>query len=257
MADKNILATFEGTFKTAHPEGHRGEQVTRPFKCRVKIPRHFLKPIPNTVPALRHVSLTAVFGTYYKQHLKKAHPEMLDLYRWRLVEATELDGSVMDDPKCLSYQGLLDFVKEKEYPINPLLYPTDQELRDAILLYEDDETGQQKLQKRWEQITGPVLKVSQEIAAIDNVFEELTPMSSAKPVYMETKPVEEVQYEHREQVKSLPAKTAKKAVPNKASVDKPLDDFFAEPEEQSSQTGIEDELAPGVEMKELDASAIK
>ena len=71
MANKLILATFEGTYKASHPAGFKGQQVAMPFRCRIKIPRHFLKPIANQVPALRHISLTAVFATYYKAHLKK------------------------------------------------------------------------------------------------------------------------------------------------------------------------------------------
>ena len=200
---------------------------------------------------------------------------MLDLYRWRLVEATELDGEVIDDPKCLSYQGLLDFIKKHEYPINPLLYPTDQELRDAILLYEDDDKGQQKLQARWEQINGPVLKVAQEIDEIDDVFEELAPVSQPLPVYTEPKhPIgEKEQLEHRrpnlrketvDLQHQLDAKRGLNKVtrgngvkPGKEATAKSVDDFFAEPEEASVSESISDELAPGVEMKELDASALK
>jgi hypothetical protein len=107
-----ILAEFKGTYRAPNPDGIRDQQIVKPFHVRVKMKRECLKA----------PGLNGFFDNYYKNFLKRAYPEMIELYQFQMVQATELDGSIINDPKALSHEGLLAYIKDRKYPINALLF---------------------------------------------------------------------------------------------------------------------------------------
>jgi len=151
-----MLVEFEGSYMIAHPDGIKGQKVLRNFHVRVEMAKDFLfnlKPFE---------SLRAPFSTYYMEQLKQMFPKMISLYQFRMVEATELDGSKIADPRAMCHADLLEYIKVRKYPINSSFY-NDQDLRHEVHLYENDKKGQQHLQANLEKIRGGVLAVSKRI----------------------------------------------------------------------------------------------
>ncbi len=163
-----ILAEFKGTYRAPHPDGIRDQNITKPFHVKVKMKRECLDA----------PGLNGLFATYYKELLRKLYPDMIDTYFYDLVEARELDGSAIENPKALSHDNLLKYIGQRRMPINPLLY-TPNELRNEVILYEIDPKGQQHLQNKLEQQKGSQLKISAEIMAIDDV---ITIVGAPEPV---------------------------------------------------------------------------
>lgn len=174
VADKNwLLAEFKGTYSCASPTGIKGQKIEKPFHVKVEMKKDFLNhPGPTGM-----VSLCGPFVTYHKQELKQIHPDLIDTYMFELIEATELDGTKINRPECLSYEDLKDYITEKEYPINTSLYSRT-DLRHAVRLYEHDEKGQQKLQGDIEKVRGGVLRISNEIAKRGAKMQSLLPSTT-------------------------------------------------------------------------------
>lgn len=169
MSDRNyILAEFKGTYRAPHPDGIKDANVTKQFNVKVKMKRESLKA----------PGLCGLFATYYKELLKTVkdkegnlvYRDMIDTYMYDLVQATELDGTVINNPKALSHERLISYIKEKEYPINALLYSSG-ELRNEVILYEEDPKGQQYLQNRRQKQKGHTLAISAEIQNLDDVIQ--------------------------------------------------------------------------------------
>ncbi|MBX9687083.1 MAG: hypothetical protein K2X27_10300 [Candidatus Obscuribacterales bacterium] len=164
-----ILAEFKGTYRAPHPDGVRDANITKPFHVKVKMLRSNLK-----APGLK-----GLFATYYKDFLRNAYTDMIDTYEFDLVQATELDGSVIHDPKALSYDGLLEHISRHHYPINPMLYPRH-ELRNEVVLYETDKAGQQHLQERLQKLKGNALETAAQLQRVEDVLVVVKP--DAEPV---------------------------------------------------------------------------
>ena len=162
---KWMIVEFEGTYRVAHPDGIKGQTVLRPFHIKVPMRRSYLKDSYN---------LRAPFGSFYKQRLINRYPGMIKLHHTKLIEATNPDGSIIKHPKAMSYDNLLEYIAENEYPINIGLYD-DQQLRNEVVLYEKDAPGQQHLQANQERVKGSVLAVGQELDALgSDAFEILS-----------------------------------------------------------------------------------
>lgn len=160
--NKYILAEFKGTYRAPHPDGQRDLQVTRPFHVKVKMKA-------EVIHDSRVLGLNGLFATYYKEFLRRQFPDMVDLYFFDLVEATELDGTPIEHPKALSHSGLLQYLEKKKYPINCTLY-TPAELRNEIMLYEVDKEGQQKLEGIRTELRGSELAVAAELQNLSDVM---------------------------------------------------------------------------------------
>lgn len=163
MSQQNyILAEFKGTYRAPHPEGFREQNITKDFHVRVKMKRE----------CLLAPGLNGLFATYYKEFLRKLKPDMIDLYVFDLVQATELNGATIYDPKALSHDGLMDYINQKKYPINPLLYSM-LELRDQVVLFEQDPKGQQHLQDKLQNLKGNMLATSAELRELEDLMVEV------------------------------------------------------------------------------------
>ena len=138
-----MLAEFKGTYRAPHPDGIKDQNIIKNFHVQVEMKKSFLK-----APGLK-----GTFAVYYKELCKSMYPDMIDLYKFDLVEATELDGSPINNPKAMSYQDLVKYINEKQYPINIALY-SQSELRNQVVLHEEDPKGQQKLQGITERTKG-------------------------------------------------------------------------------------------------------
>lgn len=159
-----FLAEFKGTYRAPHPGGLRDQNVTKDFHVRVKMRRECLEA----------PGLNGLFANYYKEFLRKQYPDMIDTYMFDLVQATELDGSVIDNPKALSYQRLVQYVTRRRLPVNTALYsPT--ELRNEVVLYEQDPKGQQHLQALLETRKGSTIAISAELQELDDVLVVVDP----------------------------------------------------------------------------------
>jgi hypothetical protein len=154
-----ILAEFKGTYRAPHPDGIRDQNVTRNFNVKVKMKRE----------CLNAPGLNGFFGSYYKEFLRKLYPDMIDTYKYEMVQATELDGKPIDSPKALPYEGLLQYIFRKKYPINPTLY-SPKELRNQINLYEEDPKGQQFLEEKLQRLRGNQLAIAAELQSMDDVI---------------------------------------------------------------------------------------
>lgn len=162
-----ILAEFQGTYRAPHPDGIKDANMTKNFHVKVKMKRE----------SLRAPGLNGLFATYYKSRLRTLYPDMIDTYMYDLVQATELDGKVIDNPKALSYEGLLKYVAKKMYPINVTLYSPN-ELRNQIVLYEEDHTGQQTLEGILTKHRGSELKTAAELQDVDDLIVVVSPAPS-------------------------------------------------------------------------------
>jgi len=179
-----ILAEFRGTYKAPHPEGFDKSQVEKPFHIKVKMKRE----------SLNAPGLNGLFQTYYAGFMKKAYPDYIELYRFETVQATNLDGTVIRNPKALSHEGLLTYMKEENIPINPLLYEPS-ELRNQVCLYMEDKKGQQFLQEKLQNSKGQMLATAAELADIDDILvrADQEPAPKAAPAAeVEESPIEKV-----------------------------------------------------------------
>ncbi len=163
-----MLVEFEGTYKVADPS-IKGRKILRPFHVKVKMKKQFLEAR----------GLRGAFATYYKEFLKRHFPGMIDLHEFRMIEATEVDGSKIHNPKAMSHQDLVAYIKEKRLPVNILLYD-DQELRHQVVLYETDPKGQQKLQGQAERVHGGKLNLSREISEQEDILQVLAPSGAVQ-----------------------------------------------------------------------------
>lgn len=154
-----ILAEFRGSYRAPHPDGIRDANVTKEFHVKVKMKED----------SLLAPGLNGLFATYYKGHLRKLYPEMIDTYMFDLVQATQLDGTPIDNPKAMSHDALLAHIAKKKYPINPLLYST-LELRDEVVLYEQDASGQQYLQNKRQLQKGSLLATAAELQGVEDLM---------------------------------------------------------------------------------------
>lgn len=160
VADNNwMLVEFEGTYQVSHPDGVKGRKVLKNFHVQVEMNKSFLDAM--SIEGTFH-SLRGPFASFYTGFLKKLYPDMIDLYQFRMVEATELDGGKIRDPKCMSHKDLMAYIVDRKYKINTGIYD-DQELRNAVVLYENDKKGQQVLQGTTERVRGGVLAVTNDL----------------------------------------------------------------------------------------------
>ncbi|MDE2100168.1 MAG: hypothetical protein KGL39_23130 [Patescibacteria group bacterium] len=158
-SDKDwILVEFKGTYLTPHPEGFKGQDVTREFHVQVEMKRSFL----TNLRAFE--SLCGPFAVYYENMLKDLYPDFKALHRFEMVEATELDGKMIADPRAMKHEDLLEYIKEKNLPVNAALHDT-KDLRHHTFLHEKDEKGHARLQARLESVKGATLKIAGEISA--------------------------------------------------------------------------------------------
>jgi hypothetical protein len=156
----HILAEFKGTYRAPHPAGIRDQQITPSFHVKVKMKREWLE----------QPGLNAFFQAYYKPFLQKLYPDFLDTHFFDLIEATELDGTEIESPKALSHAGLLGYIERRGLKINALLYGTTNELRNQVILYEEDQKGQQILQGKEELLKGTALSTAAELQGLDDVM---------------------------------------------------------------------------------------
>jgi len=154
-----ILAEFKGSYRSPHPQGYKDQNIERQFHVKVKMKRD----------SLNAPGLNGLFATYYASFLKNIFPDFLELYMFSLVEATELDGTPIRNPKCLSHAGLLQYIQDERIPINPLLYGDTTELRNQVVLYQVDSKGQQVLQEKIQKTKGQMLATAEELATIDDI----------------------------------------------------------------------------------------
>jgi len=154
-----FIAEFKGTYRAPSPEGIRDQNVTKPFHVKVKMKRECLKA----------PGLNGLFSTYYKEFLRKLYPDMIDTYMYDLVEAKELDGSIINNPRALSYENLLAFIRKEQLPINVGLYPPN-ELRNQVILYNEDPKGQKHLEGKLQALKGSMLAISAELQSLDDVI---------------------------------------------------------------------------------------
>ncbi|MBX9937649.1 MAG: hypothetical protein K2Y32_00265 [Candidatus Obscuribacterales bacterium] len=166
-----ILAEFKGTYRAPEPNGQRDLNVTKPFHVAVKMDRSVLTDD-------RVLGLKGLFATYYREFVRRAYPDMIDLYFFDLVQATELDGTVIENPKALSFDNLIAYIQKKRYPINTTLY-APAELRNEVLLYERDKDGQQHLESLRTKMRGSELAVAAKLQNLDDVLVVLTPSSAS------------------------------------------------------------------------------
>lgn len=160
MSDQSyFVAEFQGTYRAPHPDGVRDANVTKQFHVKVKMKRE----------CLNAPGLNGLFDVYYKEFLRQRYPDLIDTYQFNLVEARELDGSVINNPKALSYEGLLAYIHTKRYLINVSLY-SPQELRNQVVLYEEDKGGQQFLENKLQAMKGSMLATANELQSLDDVM---------------------------------------------------------------------------------------
>lgn len=152
-----ILVEFKGTYKVPHKEGFRGQSMLKPFHVQVEMERSFLL---NLKP---YQSLRGTLATYYMNILKQSYPDMIELHRFDMVEATEVDGDKIHDPRAMRHADLIDYIQKNKLPINISLY-NDQDLRHEVALYEQDKKGQQHIQGWREKVQGGMLEVSKRIS---------------------------------------------------------------------------------------------
>lgn len=162
MQQEYFLAEFKGNYRAPEPTGQRDLNITKPFHVKVKMKRDYLDDS-------RVLGLNGIFATYYKEYLRRMYPDMIDLYFFDLVEGTELDGSVIENPKALSFDNLAKYIQWRKYPINIGLY-TPAELRNQVLLYEKDAAGQQFLESNLTQMRGSMLAIANELQSLDDVM---------------------------------------------------------------------------------------
>jgi hypothetical protein len=163
MADY-ILAEFKGTYRAPHPEGIKDAKVAKQFHVKVKMLRDCL-----SAPGLK-----GLFHVFYLEHLRKNYPDLVDTYKYDLVQATEIDGTEIDSPKALNYDGLLKYIAKRRYPINASLY-SPAKLRNEIVLYEQDAKGQQFLEQKLMARKGSMLAIAAELQNIDDIMTVVQP----------------------------------------------------------------------------------
>lgn len=154
-----MLAEFSGTYKTPHPEGFKDQTVLRPFHVFVEMKKDFLKA----------PGLCAIFQNFYGNAVKEAFPDMVKLNHVDFHGAVELNGDAINNPKAMSHKELLVYIQQKQYPINPSLY-TARELRNEVVLYETDPSGQQHLQAKLQQLRGGAIDLANELASRPNLI---------------------------------------------------------------------------------------
>jgi hypothetical protein len=154
-----FIAEFKGTYRAPSPDGIRDQNVTKPFHVKVKMKRECLKA----------PGLNGLFSTYYKEFLRNIYPDMIDTYMYDLVQATELDGTIINNPRALSYENLLKFISSERLPINVGLYPPN-ELRNQVILYQEDPKGQKHLEEKLQALKGNMLAISAELQSLNDVI---------------------------------------------------------------------------------------
>lgn len=154
-----FIAEFKGTYRAPSPEGIRDQNITKAFHVKVKMKRECLKA----------PGLNGLFATYYLEFLRKLYPDMIDTYMYDLVEARELDGTIINNPRALSYENLLKFIHSERLPINVGLYPPN-ELRNQVILFQEDPKGQKHLEEKLQAIKGNMLAISSELQSLDDVI---------------------------------------------------------------------------------------
>lgn len=171
MQQEYILVEFKGTYRAPHPDGYE-KDVQKDFHVKVKMKRGVLAG-PGTC---------GHFQAYYKGHLKKIYPDFKDTYFFEMVQATELDGSIIHNPKAYSQANLIDYIARMGYPINPILYATGTELRNEVVLYEQDKGGQQHLQKLLEDMKGAEIRTAAELRELGEIMFAVEPVSTVAEV---------------------------------------------------------------------------
>lgn len=153
-----FIAEFKGTYRAPHADGIRDQFVLKNFHVKVKMKRDFL-----AAPGLN-----GTFANYYAKAVAALYPDFVDLYQFEFVEGLELDGKKIDNPKAMSHADLVEYVTRKKYPINTMLFNAS-ELRNEVVLYEQDPSGQQTLQARYEKQRGGTIALSNELSALDDL----------------------------------------------------------------------------------------
>lgn len=171
MQQEYILVEFKGTYRAPHPDGYE-KDVQKDFHVKVKMKRSVLAG-PGTC---------GNFQAYYKGHLKKIYPDFKDTYFFEMIEATELDNSPIYNPKAMSHANLVDYIAKMGYPINPILFPTATDLRNEVVLYEQDKSGQQHLQKQLEDMKGAEIRTAAELRELGEIMFEVKPVSTVPEV---------------------------------------------------------------------------
>lgn len=179
MQQEYILVEFKGTYRAPHPDGYE-KDVQKDFHVKVKMKRGVLAG-PGTC---------GHFQAYYKGHLKKIYPDFKDTYFFEMVEATELDGSIIHNPKAYSQANLIDYIARMGYPINPILYPTGTDLRNEVVLYENDKNGQQHLQRLLEDMKGAEIRTAAELRELGEIMFAVEPVSTVSTVEPTPAPAE-------------------------------------------------------------------
>ena len=174
-----ILAEFKGNYRAPHPSGVRDQNITKEFHVKVKMKRD----------SLQAPGLCGLFSTYYKELLRKQYPDMIDTYFYEMIQATELNGAKIDHPKAMSHDDLLAYINKRQYPINPLLY-SGTELRNEVILYEQDPKGQQHLQGKLEAQKGNMIAIASELHSLEDVLIVVGKEPQAAPADPVITPVE-------------------------------------------------------------------
>lgn len=160
MSNDLMLGEFKGVYRAPHPAGYRDQNIVMPFHVKVKMKREFL-----SAPGL-----CGLFKNHYEHALRAKYSEMLELYRFEFMGATELDGKPINNPKAMYHKELIKYIAEKRYPINMSLY-NQTELRNEVNLYEHDPQGQQFLQGKLEYMHGGTIALTNELAQIEDLVQ--------------------------------------------------------------------------------------
>lgn len=172
MSDSEyFIAEFKGTYRAPHPSGARDQQITKDFHVKVKMLQ----------TALDAPGLKGAFQNYYKESVKALYPDLIDFYSVQFIKGVELNGDKIDNPKAMSYADLVAYITRKKYPVNPLLFDQE-ELRNQVVLYEFDPSGQQLLQGKTEKLRGGQIEMALKLAAVDDLVVVVDPTAVVEVV---------------------------------------------------------------------------
>ena len=219
MSDKDwMLVEFKGTYLCAHPDGIKGQKVTRPFHVKVEMKKQFLRDLKP------FESLCGPFAVYYVGLVKNLYPELIDLHRFEMIEATELDGTKINDPRAMCHEDLLEHISDRELPINAGMLDA-KDLRHHIMLHAQDPKGQARMQENLQKVRGGHLAISKEIGERKQAIRAIE--SEAGKIQKVQEPAKEIKSKAPAATASEQKKSAGKS-PEKPAENKPADNQDSE-----------------------------
>jgi hypothetical protein len=164
----HYVVTVAGTYYVKQGDGHK---TKKPYEVTLKVPYEFEGPVPvyqknpNTqelewVDVHKRVCIDEIGilsylmnkkTSYLVKAVRKKHPEF-DYLREREVIAVQPSDPSMPLPRnieCLSLPQLKAFIRANGYQINVKLFPSLQDLRNAVLNYQEGPDGYKEFESRW------------------------------------------------------------------------------------------------------------